>query len=60
MAYLVLSRNGEESFNKFWSPYPDQYPDNVIEEDHGCNTPCLKKSSQLQQSFLRGCSVKVT
>ena len=29
MAYLVQSCNGEESFNKFWSPDPDQHPDNV-------------------------------
>ena len=24
MAYFVLSRNGEESVNTFFSPYPDQ------------------------------------
>ena len=36
MAYVVLSRNGEESFNKFSSPDPEPDPDHL--RSHGDNT----------------------
>ena len=29
MSYLVLSRNGEETFNKLLSPDPDPDPDHI-------------------------------
>ena len=50
MAYLVLSPNGEESFNKFLSPDPAPDQDHVRRgPSHGYNTSCVQKSSQSEQ-----------
>ena len=43
MAYFVLSRNGEESFNTFLSPNPNPDPDHLRGgPSRGYNTFCLK------------------
>ena len=47
MAYYVLSRNGEESFDIFLSPDPDDLTGGPSRRD---NTSCVNKSSQLEQS----------
>ena len=49
MAYFVLSRNGEESLNKFLSPDPDRLRGGP---SHGHSTSCVNKSSQSELSFL--------
>ena len=47
MAYFVISRNGEESFDAFSSPDPDPVLDFLRGgPSHGYNTFCVKKSSQ--------------
>ena len=40
VAYLILSRNGEESFNKSLSPDPD--PNDLRGPSHGYNTLCRR------------------
>ena len=48
MSYLVLSRNGDESFNNFLSPDPDS--DHLRGgPNHWYNTSCVEKSSQSEQ-----------
>ena len=52
MAYLILSRNGEESFKKLLSP--DQNPD--LDHfrrgpSHGYDTPCSKNQVNQSDSF---------
>ena len=46
MSYLVLSRNGEESFNKFLSPDPDPGLDHLGRgANHGYS---LRKNNQVR------------
>ena len=46
MTYLVVSRNGEESFYKFVTPDQDPNPDHLREgPSHGHNTSCVKIKS---------------
>ena len=46
----MVSRNAEESLNKFRSPDPDTDSDHLRgEANHGNNTSCVKTSSQLEQ-----------
>ena len=53
MSYLVVSRNGEESFNKFSIPDPNPDLDRLSGgPSHGYTPSCVKKSSQSKQYFL--------
>ena len=50
VAYVVLSRNGEDSFNKLLSPYPEPGPDILRGgPNHGYSTSCEKKIDQSEQ-----------
>ena len=50
MSYLVPSCNGEESFNKLWSPNQDPNPDHLRGgPSHGYTPSCVNKSSQSEQ-----------
>ena len=49
MSYLILSRNGEESFNKFWSPDPDHLRGGPI---HGYTPSCVNNLSQPEKYFV--------
>ena len=53
MAQFVLSRNGEESLNKFLSQNPDRDLVHIRRgQSHGDNILYVKKSNQSEQYFF--------
>ena len=52
VAYFDVSRNRDESFNKFLSPDPDPNPDHLRGgPSHGDNTSCVKNQVNRGTSF---------